>query len=274
MEKYLAKVEFEQGEHKVDIIRKINEDEIDFLSTLGEPVHKYYHLKEIYQMAVDSGRELEQYLVGLKNKIESNGKEVHLKGNRLIANYCFFIGMFIDYVEKVFSSYGKREQELFSEYCRNLYDTSFEYRFIVRLRNYITHYAFPFSVFQKTFEGTTLKMGKQHLLEFKKWNTVREDIERLDEEIDFKPFIYPMNINLTTMLLEIQYIMAPIVLDKFEELSEFRRANNIIHPALVQYQDIEAFKEGKFNMTPFIFDNFIDFIKEIEQNPKIKLKFK
>ena len=174
-------------------------------------------------MAVDSGKELSNYLVQIKNIKNIKSKEIHLKGNRLVAKYCFFIGMFIDYVEKTLSAFGKKEQKAFNTYCSHLYDISFEYRFIVRLRNYITHYAFPFSTVQMTFEGNSLKMGKQHLLEFKKWNTVKDDIEQLDEEIDFFPFIYPMNVNLTAMLLEIQYIIAPIVLKKFEELSEFKK---------------------------------------------------
>lgn len=260
----MAKINFENGAHRAEVLREISEDEIHFLSSLGGHVHKYFHLKEIYQMAIDSGEELSEYLVGLKSITDNKGKEIHLKGNRLIANYCYFIGMFIDYVEKTLSSYGKREKELFRTYSSHLYDTSFEYRFIVRLRNYITHYAFPFSIVNKTFDGTTLKMGKRHLLDFKKWNTVRDDIERLDEEINFFPFIHPMNINLTAMLLKIQYIIAPYVLDKYEELTEFRNANNLIHPALVQYENIDKFKEGKFNITPFIFDDFINFIKEIQ----------
>ncbi|MEK5038024.1 hypothetical protein [Sporosarcina sp. FSL K6-3457] len=272
----LANVDSKDKDRHIEIIRDITEEEVSELKSYFLPATQYKYIKEIYSMGVSNGKELLDFLnsVYINDKfiLDLTGSEIYLKGNRLLANYCLFIGMFIDYVEKALSKYGKEKVNHFQEYCSYLYDSEFEYRFIARLRNFIAHYSFPLSVYTNNYYGKKLEMSRKQLLGFKKWNTVKRDIEELSETIDFRAYITPMNVNLTALLLYIQHLLAPEVVKSLNKFTEFQQKNKVVSPAIIKFIDLEAFKRGDIKMEPIVLNPVFDFLKEIENNPKVNIK--
>lgn len=82
----------------------------------------------------------------------------------------------------------------------NTYDKYFAYRFMARLRNYTQHFKLPIQGLNYSSKvinenekivaySVDPKLKKSDLLKYKKWSSVKNEIEKLDDSIKCKPII-------------------------------------------------------------------------------------
>ncbi|YBV93562.1 hypothetical protein M1D53_28960 (plasmid) [Bacillus sp. PK9-021] len=258
------------------VLDEIDQKEIDLLLSYQKPAKEYKHLKNLYKMAVTNGNELLSFLESIYSNHVSiqhmNGEEIHLEGNRLVANYCSFISMFIDQSKKVLSKKGKVKLEDFETCYKELYDgESFEYRFFVLLRNYTMHYDFPFSRYHEDRNGKSLEFEKSRLLNYPKWKHVKKDFEKLNEHIDIRPFITPMNYNLSLLIWKVIFLLAEDIAKAHEKAAKFISKYKLTHPAVVKFNNLEELKTGNVVCNPIDFKDLQVAFDDVREHPLITL---
>ncbi len=97
----------------------------------------------------------------------------------------------VEYFSKCNAVQAQKFRTLFS----NIYDKELTYRFLMRLRNYIIHNEMPFSICTIGSNKTNIYIDRRELLKWKKWNTVRKDIEEMADEIIVSFYIYNEELN-------------------------------------------------------------------------------
>jgi hypothetical protein len=271
----LADAKRKSGQLTLEILKEINEDEVDELYKSIDCLVYYKQIKNIYRITVENGNELIKFLKLIYNtniKVPvGNSEKVIMEGNRLIANYCSFIGMYIDQIEKVLSSLENIRIEQFRKTCSELYDKNVEYRFLVIMRNYIMHYDLPFIQYSEDNNGRKLECGKEHLLKFSKWKQVKEDIIKMDDSINVLPMLYPMNVNITVLFLDFIYNIADKLLYAYQKAGQFIIKHKVKSPVIVSYETIEEFKEGHMDVNFINFNELQEAFNDIKSHPKITL---
>lgn len=271
----LANREIINGDVGLNIFKEIDQKEIDELFEYQKPITEYKHLKNLYRITISNGNQLQSFLKAVYSNDQSiehmTSEILYLEGNRLIANYCSFIGMFIDQVEKVLTKKDEEKLKDFRATCSKLYDQNFEYRFFVLLRNFIMHYSLPFTRYHEDFNGKRLEFSKNHLLNFSKWKHVKQEIQDMNESIDIQPYITPMNANLTVLLYDVVYQLSQEILNAYQAMSDFSLKHKVRSPAIVRYNSIEELKTGKISYTPIDFEDLQSALDDVKNHPKINL---
>lgn len=258
------------------VLDEIDHKEIDTLLSYQKPAKEYKHLKNLYKMAVKNGNELLSFLEAVySNDLliqHMSGEDIHLEGNRLVANYCSFITMFIDQSKKVLSRKGKDKLSEFEKTCSELYDqVNFEYRFFVLLRNYTMHYDFPFSRYHQDFKGKSLEFQKSRLLNFPKWKHVKKDFEKMEENIDIRSFITPMNYNLALLLWKVVFLLAKDIAKGHEEAAKFITKYKLTNPGVVKYNTSEELETGNVIWNPIDFKDLQSAFNDVMEHPGITI---
>ena len=126
-----------------------------------------------------------------------------LEINQRIVNILTSIRSYEDHITHKISDLFGKEREQYKKYLeidRNLYDASFSYRFLKRLRNYVQHHDLPIKnigyywasiSFEPRQIAFTVTPGlhKDALLEGDSWSEVKAEIEKMDDIIDINPII-------------------------------------------------------------------------------------
>ncbi|OHY73379.1 hypothetical protein [Priestia aryabhattai] len=272
----LAEYKDVKGKLSLCVLDEINYKEIDTLLTYQKPAKEYKHLKNLYKMAIKNGNELLSFLEAVySNDLliqHMSGEDIHLEGNRLVANYCSFITMFIDQSKKVLSRTGKDKLSEFEKTCNELYDReNFEYRFFVLLRNYTMHYDFPFSRYHEDLKGKSLEFEKSRLLNFTKWKHVKKDFEKMDENIDIRPFITPMNYNLALLLWKIVFLLAEDIAKGHKEAAKFITKYKLSNPGVVKYNNSKELETGNVVWNPIDFKDLQLAFNDVMDHPGITI---
>lgn len=272
----LAEIEIVNDNPTIKIIKDIESVKINQLFCSLKPISEYKHIKDIYNITVSNGNELLSFLkdVYLNNSSiqKMQIEDLFRESNRLVANYCLFIGMFIDQTERVLAKNGVERIEDFRKATHDLYDEKFEYRFFVLLRNFIVHYSLPFTLYQEDFNGKRLEFSKSHLMEFSKWKHVKSDLEQMGERIDIGSYIDPMNVNLTVLFMIFVYHLSKEIVNACEAVSRFIIEYRVKSPAIVKYDSMDQFKKGNIVVSPINFKDLQEAFDDVKSNPHINLK--
>lgn len=265
------------GEKQLTILDvELDRKDLDSIYNALDIVSEYNRVKNIYNMAIENGNDLYRniklssdvhYLD--QNKVESN--DVVMSVNKSIFNYCSSIGMYIDIIEKSLSKMDKVKMDSFRKECNYLYDNKLEYRFFVIMRNYILHYDLPFTVHERTENSSKVICLREHLLKFKSWKHVKKDIENMDEEIDIISMIEQMNVSLTILLLQYQYLISKNVIDSWEIATKFIEKYGVSNPFIIKDYSIESYKKGNLKINPLGLDGLQSIVKELMNHPKISI---
>ncbi|MCL4549103.1 MAG: hypothetical protein M1495_11095 [Bacteroidetes bacterium] len=123
--------------------------------------------------------------------------------NQKLANYLSSYKTYEDHLRhKMSRIYGTKSEKI-AEYNKLLneeYDKYFEYRFFVKLRNFIQHFGLPIkSIYyaQQVTNKETMEIAntvyprleRDFLLGYDGWGKVKEEIKKMDENINIKPFV-------------------------------------------------------------------------------------
>lgn len=262
----LVILDIEFDENEVDeLLEKLN------ITCINKSIYNIYKMTienandfiRIMKMSGDA-----KYIIS--NKIESD--HLVMEANKAIFNYCSSFGMYIDVIEKNLSKLSKDKVKEFQTICNDLYDNKLEYRFLAILRNYIIHYDMPFDTHKIDFETSKVICHKEHLLEFKKWKRVKDDLENMDDEVDILKMVKDMNLNLATIFIEFQALISDRVIDACKVANEFVKKYNVLDPCIIRdYHPQKYLNEGKLKLTPINLRDLAQLLNELKNNPLIKI---
>lgn len=271
----LAEIRTENGEHIINIRNEISEEEVtEFYNSL-KPASEYKFMKHMLRITTLNGDELSSFIMNLSHDnrplSKTDAEKIVLEGNRLVANYCSFIGMFVDHLEKALSSRCKENMTGFRKFTNFLYDNRFEYRFFVLLRHFIMHYSLPYTILNEDFTGKRIEFSKNHLLTFSGWKHVKQDIEKMDEKIDIMPYINPMNAAMSELLSIYLYYMAKDIILAYQSAGNFIKEYNLKNPAIARYDSEDELKKGNIILAPIEVYDLVSVMEDIKRHPQINM---
>ncbi len=270
---YIANMQTKGNTHQVTVKQEIsNADYASFMK-------KFDFLKDIspvkiaYDIVVRNAHEFvyfmnEEHLKRMHFVEKMDLGTISIDGNRLLFNMCASFLTFIDYSTKAVSHKNKAKEN-FKDFLSNEFDDSFEYRFFYKLRNYCTHYSFPFSTITVTDPGVViLSCKKEHLLEYDGWGKVKNDIEKLPEDIAICSYINELLTVITGVMIQTHYYF----------VEEYYIANKAIAELIEQYAvPSPIFAEDKENgnktLHPIPIENIMTGMDIVKSHPGVHFTY-
>lgn len=206
----------------------------------------YQTCRSIKNMTLESADDLEKYLTSLQQITGGHtGLEVAkylTTGNKLFIGFLSFIKTFIDVISKAISRKRQNYVEEFQKMNSAMYDMFFGYRFFTRMRNYVIHYDMPLTtIIDSVDAGISMRCGRENLLQFKKWNTLRNEIEQLPEQIDIIPYIAETKAAISALYLKALESVAPQVIEGNQKFVDLCKKRGLSAPIfLILDEDAEA----------------------------------
>jgi hypothetical protein len=181
--------------------------------------------------------------------------------NRHILNFLSSVRSFLDHTEtKLKRNYGAESDRYkrFKDACKKVYDTSFSYRFLSKLRNYSQHCGMPLGGLSlrskedppysgNIYHSLQAKFSRDELLTYTSWGTIAKEISQLPSEFDIVPHIVQM----MKCLEKINLVLIDDDLPELFKSAEF--IEQLISPAqgkegvpcILQFLDINQDVNGK-----------------------------
>lgn len=161
-----------------------------------------------------------------------------LDTNRYFLNYLSSVKTFLDHTEtKLKKNYGEESPryKCFKEICSKSYDSSFSYRFLIKLRNYSQHCGMPLggltlqSEEKPPYSGNIYysfeaKFNKEKLLEYDSWGSLKKEILELPSEFGIIPHVVEM----MNCLIKINLVLIEEDLPELFKSAEF--INQLVSP--------------------------------------------
>ncbi|HSH52552.1 MAG TPA: hypothetical protein VK982_12580 [Bacteroidales bacterium] len=188
-------------------LKEISEDEYSSLKNAREFILFYYGFEELFDMVRVNIYEFWQYYFEIcekyRLKIISRKEEIIQPisfFNQRLATILTSFRSYDDHMQrKISNSVSSSESvlEFYRHKFSEFYDKDFSFRFFAPLRNYVQHYGYPFSKIRYNSKivndydeySVSLLTKKQDLLEFKKWSTIKTEIQKMDDEIDIPNYL-------------------------------------------------------------------------------------
>ncbi|MBN9653237.1 hypothetical protein J0K78_03085 [Halobacillus sp. GSS1] len=252
----------------------MHQKEFDDLFSSKKVIGFHQANKKMREMVIDNGNELYSYLRRLQDNDEvfndMDELEIIFEGNRLLLNFLNSFRAFLDHSSQGYLT--KNHKKDYEDLISRFYDSNFSYRFFYKLRNFITHYSFPFTTVEQSYERTFLKVRKEDLLEFEKWGAIKNEVEELEEEIDLVPYIKEFIPIINALSIQKMYYYK-------EQIKE-------AHKMAVKYvQECEGtfgfihtpsrseFRNKNFNIIPFTLSDIHEAAKDLNAHPHINVNF-
>ncbi len=245
-------------------------DEIDFINT-------YSQVNRVLDMVIGNSIIVKKYYNSNSQNAKMSGVESEniLKNiNKYLFDYLTSFHTFIDVVIKAMIKIDSGKEEDIKKEDSRLYDEYFEYRFFKRLRNYIVHYDFPLTKLDASDVGIKISASKKSLLRFKSWSTVKDEIQKLDEEIDILSMIDSVNNCITLLYYEFLYLLAPVIDKAASAVMLFNNKYKYDQPVVIIAENKNEFLNGKLEMKPISnsLNNVTKALKELLSHPSVKVK--
>ncbi|MCL5247544.1 hypothetical protein M4I21_17110 [Cellulophaga sp. 20_2_10] len=188
---------------EIDIISPLKPKEYEVLFANEILISKLVDIANLYSVTelnsfilFNSKQELTSSLMADRVLIMKEPDSEKLKINTYLLNYLFSFRTYIDHLETLLKREFKTKPEILEEFKNltgTLYDDSFEYRFIYKLRNYAQHCGLPIDIFEiksSIIEDVysveiEIKFNVSLLLSKFEWgNPLKSNLESLDGNID------------------------------------------------------------------------------------------
>ncbi|MBQ6431209.1 MAG: hypothetical protein IJJ99_04975 [Oscillospiraceae bacterium] len=188
-----------------------------------------------------------------------------ITGNKLLIAYLSFITVFIDVVKNEISKHQKDDLASFQKLDSELYDELFGYRLCKRMRNYVTHFGMPLTIFNQSMEsGVSMLCVKDELLRFEGWSKLKDEIMTLPDNFDFRPYIRESQAAIQTLFLHALEFVFNDALKGYENYQRLCKEQELKEPVIVTFDnENDAAKE----MHPFPIDVMIQYFTALNEHP-------
>ncbi|MDZ5784468.1 hypothetical protein [Marinococcus luteus] len=169
-------VEFE--ENKISVLRTLSQEEEETILGYIEDVNFIDQIRGFYQ----------HLTVAYNDYLNWKSERDRFKKERYVINYISAVSEFVEKWEKYSKRKSERNEnnklaEHWKERITNLYDNSFEYRFLYNLRNYTQHGGSAITGTNSSVSGDYLYMKREMFLnDFKVQKVLREDLEAMEDK--------------------------------------------------------------------------------------------
>ena len=189
----------ELNDNGIEVLHEVSQEELDELKTSYPNFKAFHRMTELKDIVVENGMDFKEWMQ--KDNIEKcyfnhiPTEKLVQTSNKLAFNFGASVGTFLYTEEKLLKKYKPGMEIELEKLERSFYDDNIEYRFWVRFRNYVVHYALPYTGLEADgANGIQIVCKKKHLLEFEQWNQVRNDIENMDENVNLPIMVEKMNV--------------------------------------------------------------------------------
>ena len=273
-EYFLANCKETNGETTVEANVQISEEQVKDIDNWFSYISYYHTCRSAWKMVLESSEDLKKFLSDMKNDKSGHDQleidNILITGNKLLINYLSFIKNFVDLISNTISNNQKDKLTDFQKLDSDLYDTFFGYRFLKRMRNYVTHSSMPMtSITDSAEKGISMVCKRKTLLKFKSWSTVKKEIEKLNDDIYVEPYIDESVIAINTLYLYALELIIDEVIFSNVALQDLCSKHNIICPTIFVYDTITG--EKKFKHIPIYLMN--EYLNDIEKHPNIDIQF-
>ncbi|HRN28032.1 MAG TPA: hypothetical protein PL018_07085 [Ignavibacteriaceae bacterium] len=225
-------------------IRELSIHEYDSFVQDRNYIYFYLHIEELYSILKLNIGEFWKYLLELTEYHRLNFVyefdeylEPRVIVNQKLSNILTSFKSYEDLLRKHFSIYEnliENKDAVINNLFSKTYDEFLGYRFLYRLRNYMQHFNLPIQsvAIRSETVDIPLKMvaftvepefDKLELLKFKKWSTVRPEIEKMKNNIACKPIVDNFHTAINTLHGGLRKIFFP----KYDEVKI--RIENILN---------------------------------------------
>lgn len=235
--------------------------------------------KHLYQIIVRNGEELESYLKILESKtrseIEEEPNNFLFESNRLFMNYLSMIRAYLDHIPSTLSKViGSQAKVEFNEFLSKVYDNYFEYRFIYRLRNLAQHFDLPINLLRTFKDCSYVKIGRDHILNYDGWSTVKKEIENMGEEIPVLGLATTMNLVMKLVYFCAMDLYAEGMEKAHRWVERLQKEFKAPECVLAVSNTIEDFKSDNYKTQHMGVQDFIRSIYDMNEHPRINIKIK
>lgn len=259
----------------LEVISEIDEAEVEKLHGCFAFTSSLSIAKMAMNIALKNGQVFMYHMLPDNLSKYRSGAEAEnavIISNQYALNYATSLKSFIDITERQLRK-TKEDKELndYKAVQRQLYDSCLEYRFWMRMRNYVVHCGFPYTQSINTEKGLSILCSKNRLLEYNKWNQVKQDIEKMGEYVELEKMVDKANVCLTALRLTYTSLHAKDIIKAIEMYGEFCRKYSVKHPVLAYTERFEDFANGKFKANPLPVNILFEAFEELKSNPHVKL---
>jgi hypothetical protein len=195
---------------RLDRLREINDLEYEEILKINEDLKIYNKLQELYRTVIGNFFEYQKFTKDIKqipssqlNWARRYFDEMYFEANRLLINYFTAFRTYTDHTERILKKhFAKDSIEVidFKKETNFVYDKSFAYRLIYKLRNYTQHCGMPVGYVSYNAEKAdkpesmigdfNLMLDRDRLLaDYDAWSTLKEEIAKQKELFDLHSLV-------------------------------------------------------------------------------------
>ncbi len=191
-------------------VGSISDDDAAILRAYVKDLYTYSKLQKLYRMVVANFGDYYKLITRLANvpsaELDLGRKyldEVNFEADRLLINYFTVFRSYSDHSERILKKYFGATSEEYGKYdteTSRVYDSSFGYRLIYKLRNYTQHCEMPVGHLNFVTDRTVkpeemigafqLILDRDQLLkDYNGWGSTKKDIELQNERFDLHSLV-------------------------------------------------------------------------------------
>ena len=233
----------DNGSQTISIKDEITEEELNLLNSAFEFCGIYNCITQIKDIVIENGEAFKRFMsTENMSKLKLNGvspERFLMLANTAILNYATSIKTYIDMETRLIKEKSSEDNlDQFNTMCHTFYDNHMEYRFWMNFRNYIVHCEFPYMVFNESVEnGIKIICTKEHLLKFKNWKHAKDDILKMDDQVDLHLLVDNMSTLIYVLYISFVGFFAETIINGIKVYGEFCRKYNVKHPIIVKTKD-------------------------------------
>ncbi len=267
----------ENGKHIFDEMGEISQKEFEEFFSLFSFCAPYSVVKMMESIAIRNGVLFQEHM-NFKNLLQyrsSDGYDVAIEiANQFAFNYASAVKSFVDITDATLKETRTDDQiELYDDFKKYFYDHCIEYRFWMRLRNFIVHRGFPYTIVNDSqAKGVQLICHKDHLLKFSGWNTVRQDLIQMNEHIELEKMVGGMNTCIKALRLVFVGLYTENITNAIKGYARFCREHSVKEPIFSNADSLDSFDPRNASFTPVPIGELQSAFSEIQKAPFVNIE--
>lgn len=271
----VADITKDNGSQTISIKNEITEEELNLLNSAFEFCGIYNCITQIKNIVIENGEAYKRFMsTENMSKLKLNGVSPErsvMLANTAILNYATSLKTYIDMETRLIKEKSSEDNlDKFNTTCHTFYDNHMEYRFWVNFRNYIVHCEFPYMIYNESVEnGIRIICTKEHLLKFKNWKHAKDDIDKMDEQIELHLLVDNMSAMICALYINFVGFFAEKIVNGIKNYGEFCRKYNVKRPIIVKTKDRADL--ARANMQPLPVKELKAAFDILSDNPNIQI---
>lgn len=260
---------------RIKVLHKVSQEELDGLKASYPNFEAFHRMTELKDVVIENGTDFKEWMQ--KDNIEKcyfnhiSTEKIVQTSNKLAFNFGASIGTFLYTEEKLLKKYKPGTEIKLEKLKSSFYDDNIEYRFWARFRNYVVHYALPYTGLEADgANGIQVVCKRQHLLEFEKWSQVKKDIENMNENVDLSAMVEKMNVLIYALYINFYTYFAEEIGNATIKFGEFCKKHGTQNPVIVKAEDLRKM-EG-ICVQPLPRKELAQALKMLKENPNVKVE--